>query len=137
MHSEKIVKFRECIQEQYRNMAGIVVLKNDEIVLENYFNGYNQNDTIPVASVTKSILSALIGIAFDKGAIKSIEQNIPDYFPDYKIKRGKKKIVSLIDGNVYALSFGRGCFVQKIFTNRFPRPALGTIGFHPHLDCVG
>ncbi len=92
MNNEKTIKLRELIQEQYNNIAGIVVLKKDQIVFENYFNEYNQNDTIHIASVTKSILSALIGIASDKGFIKSIDQNILDYFPDYKIKKGEKTI---------------------------------------------
>ena len=41
-------------------------------------------------SVTKSILSALIGIAVDKGYIRSLDQKVLDFFPDYTPKRGEK-----------------------------------------------
>ena len=43
-------------------------------------------------SATKSIIALLIGIAIDKGHIKSSDDKVLDYFPDYKIKRGEKTI---------------------------------------------
>ncbi len=92
MNNEKAIELNTLIEEEYSNIAGVVAKRNNEIVFENYYNGYNQNDTIHVASVTKSIISALIGIAIDKGFIKSIEQNILDFFQDYEIKRGEKTI---------------------------------------------
>lgn len=48
--------------------------------LENYFNECTAADKIHVYSVTKSILSMLIGIAIDKGCIRSIEQKVLDFF---------------------------------------------------------
>jgi CubicO group peptidase (beta-lactamase class C family) len=92
MNDKKTIALKALIQEKYSNTAGIIVVKNGKIVFEDYFDGYNQKDTVHVASVTKSILSALIGIALDKGAIKSIGQNILDYFPEYEIKRREKTI---------------------------------------------
>lgn len=70
-------------------------MKNNEIVFENYFNDYQKNDTIHIASVTKSILSILIGIAIDKGFIKNIEQNILDFFPKYVLKKREKQFKEL------------------------------------------
>nr|WP_271406831.1 serine hydrolase [Tenacibaculum soleae] len=70
----------------------MVVVENNKIAYENYFQEYNQKDTIHIASVTKSIVSILIGIAIDKGFINGIEQNVLDFFPEYKIKRGEKTI---------------------------------------------
>lgn len=92
MDNKKIEKLRALIQEQYINIAGIIVLKDNQIVYEDYFDGYNENNTIHIASVTKSIMSALIGIAIDQGLIKSINQKVLDYFPEYKIKRGESTI---------------------------------------------
>lgn len=92
MNHEKTTELRGLIQEKYSNIAGIMVIKNDKIVFEDYFDGYNQNTTLHVASVTKSIISALIGIAIDRKAIKSIDQNVLDYFQEYTIKRGEMTI---------------------------------------------
>lgn len=104
MDKGKRIELRELIQEQYDNIAGIVVIKDDRIVHENYFDGYSQNNTIHVASVTKSILSALLGIAVDKGVINSIEQKVLDYFPDYKIKRGEKTIQEVTIENLLTMT---------------------------------
>ena len=81
---------KELVENQSSNITGLIVLKDEQIVHEDYFDGYNKNSTIHVASVTKSVLSILIGIAIDKGAIKSIEQKVIEFFPEYKLKRGEK-----------------------------------------------
>lgn len=82
----------ELIKSEYDNISGIVIKKSGNTIYENYFHDYNTNDTIHIASVTKSIVSILVGIAIDKGYIKSIEQNILDFFPDYIIKKREKTI---------------------------------------------
>lgn len=92
MDNKTFSNLERVIKEQYVNTAGIVILKNDHLVYENYFNGYTQEDTIHVASVTKSVISALVGIAIDKGYIKNVDQKVLDFFPDYKVKRGEKTI---------------------------------------------
>jgi CubicO group peptidase (beta-lactamase class C family) len=104
MDNERIIEFGKLVLDQYDNIAGIVILKNNQIAYENYFNGYNQNNNIHVASVTKSVLSALIGIAVDKGAIKSIEQEVLEFFPDYKIKRGEKTIQNITIENLLTMT---------------------------------
>lgn len=90
MNQENIKTLEKTINSDYRNTAGIVVQKNGIKIYENYFNGYTADTGFHVFSVTKSILSALIGIAVDKGYIKSIDQNVLDFFPDYTPKRGEK-----------------------------------------------
>ncbi|HCC34875.1 MAG TPA: serine hydrolase, partial [Ruminococcaceae bacterium] len=76
----------------YANMTGIIVLKGGSTAYERYFNGCTADTAIHVFSVTKSVVSALIGIAVDKGFIKSTEQKVLEFFPDYTIKRGEKTI---------------------------------------------
>jgi len=65
------------------NVNGIVVIRNGYLVFEKYYNGYGPDDEHHVASVTKSITSALIGIAIDKGYIKSIDEKVLSFFPEY------------------------------------------------------
>ena len=76
----------------YGNTAGIVVRKNGQTVYENYYNGYTASNTIHITSVTKSIVSALIGIAINQGYINSIDDKILTYFPDYKIPKVETSI---------------------------------------------
>ncbi|MCH4889946.1 serine hydrolase [Acidaminobacter sp. JC074] len=80
------------IERDYKNMMGICILKGNNLVYEAYFNGFTRHDTLHIASVTKSITSILVGIAIDRGFIKSVEDYVLDYFPDYHLKRGEKTI---------------------------------------------
>ncbi|WP_102272480.1 serine hydrolase domain-containing protein [Cytobacillus massiliigabonensis] len=83
MDAENLSRLESIIKSEYWNVNGIVVVKNGLIAYEHYFNGYSSNDVHHVASVTKSILSALIGIAIDTGYIKNADQLVLDFFPEY------------------------------------------------------
>ena len=74
------------------NIRQVVAYKDNKLVLEAYKGGFNRSDTLTVMSVTKSVTALLIGIAMDKGYIKSVNDKVMDYFPDYTPKRGEKTI---------------------------------------------
>ena len=54
-------KLRSVITSEYANTNGIVVVRNGCIVCEEYFHGFGPDVPVHVASVTKSVLSALDG----------------------------------------------------------------------------
>ncbi|MFW5438038.1 serine hydrolase domain-containing protein [Paenibacillus apiarius] len=81
--SKKLSELEPMIKAEYGNINGIVIVRNGSIAYERYYNGYGPDDAQHVASVTKSIISALIGIAIDAGYIKNIEQKVLDFFPEY------------------------------------------------------
>ena len=95
MNQEKVSGLEKTINQDYSNIAGIVVLKKDKTLYEKYFNGYTAASPIHVCSVTKSIISILVGIAIDKGYIKSVDQKVLDFFPNYTVKRGEKTIQTI------------------------------------------
>jgi len=81
----------------YPNRHSLLIYKDDKLVLEDYFSGHDENwgtdigivkynDTLlhDMRSVSKSIVSACIGIAISQGKIKSVDQPIFDFFEDYK-----------------------------------------------------
>lgn len=92
MNPQKLKEFEKSLNSDYGNIAGMVVLKDGITLYEQYFNGYKAGDPIHIASVTKSVFSALIGIAIDKGYIKNIDQKVLDFFPDYTLKEDEKTI---------------------------------------------
>ncbi|MCI3197327.1 serine hydrolase [Bacillus sp. HU-1818] len=83
MDAEKLSELDPKIKSEYSNINSIVVVKNGCIVYERYYHGYGPEDAHHVASVTKSIISALIGIAINAGYIKNIDQNVLDFSPKY------------------------------------------------------
>ena len=70
--------------EEWKRLRGLLVVQNDKLIIEKYFNGTNMYDAFNVHSVTKSITSALIGIVIDKGIIPSEEEKVMKYFPEYQ-----------------------------------------------------
>ena len=75
------------------NIRQIVAYIDNKLEIEEYFEGFSKEDTMNVMSVTKSITSLLIGIAIDKGFIKSVDEYVMDYYKDsYTPKRGEKTI---------------------------------------------
>lgn len=90
MNQEKIKELERTISSDYCNIACIIVQKNGQKLYENYFIGYTADTAFHVFSVTKSIISALFGIAIHKDYIRSIDQRVLDFFPDYTPKRGEK-----------------------------------------------
>ena len=69
---------------QYKKLNGIVVIRKGCIVYEKYYKGHGPENTQHLASVTKSVISALIGICIDQGYLESVNQNVLDFFPEYK-----------------------------------------------------
>ncbi len=80
------------IVADYVTIAGMGVLKDGTPVYEAYFGGCTKDSRINVFSVTKSVVSLLIGIALDRGYLKSLDQKILGFFPDYTPKRGERTI---------------------------------------------
>lgn len=92
MGLKEMKELEKTIESDYGNITGIVVHKNGLTCYENYFNGYTAENAIHVYSVTKSVFSALIGIAIGKGHLNSVDQKVLDFFPDYMVEAGDKTI---------------------------------------------
>ena len=92
MKQEDIMQLEAAIAADYGNIAGMVVRKDGETVYERYFGGCTAESRLNVFSVTKSIISILLGIALDRGCLGSIDQQVLEFFPEYTPKRGEKAI---------------------------------------------
>ena len=74
------------------NICQIYVIKDGEIAYDDCWHGFKTEDAMNVNSVTKGVMALLAGIALDRGCIKSVDQKVMDFFPDYAVKRGEKTI---------------------------------------------
>ena len=63
---------------------GLLIIKEGEVVYEEYFNGNSQTTRHISWSVAKSFLSSLVGIAVNDGLIDDINDPITKYLPDFK-----------------------------------------------------
>jgi CubicO group peptidase (beta-lactamase class C family) len=91
MDSELLLKMFKLYGEKGR----IIIIRNGFMVTD-YDQSYLKNDIHHIHSCTKSIISALIGVALQDGYLKNLDQKVLSFFPDYKkienLDLNKKKV---------------------------------------------
>lgn len=94
---DRLLKMTESIRSHPEfNVHAVLIERDGRLVYEQYFSGRDERRGQPLGvvtftpdtlhdlrSVTKSVVSALIGIAKNSGAIASLETPLLDYFPEY------------------------------------------------------
>jgi CubicO group peptidase (beta-lactamase class C family) len=91
------------VAELYRNAAeldtlyGLLVIKNGYLIAEDYFNGGSVGSKTLLQSVSKSYISALVGIALEQGCLSSLDQKMVDFFPEAagKISDPRKEQITI------------------------------------------
>ena len=75
------------VRDSDAHIRSMLVIRHGYIVAEEYFTPqmYDMNNTHILFSVTKSVVSSLIGIAIDNGFIDNTSQLLLDFFPDMEI----------------------------------------------------
>jgi len=86
MDSSILNKIMEDIDSFDITIHSVIVVRNGYIVMENYTSYYTQSMLHTIQSCTKSVVSALIGIAIDKGYIDNVSQRVIDFFPNTTIE---------------------------------------------------
>jgi len=62
--------------------AAFVVIRNDSLIYQKYFMGFNENSLLPSNSMAKSFTGTLVGTALLEGKIKSEHEPITNYLPE-------------------------------------------------------
>jgi CubicO group peptidase (beta-lactamase class C family) len=116
----------------------IIISKNKELIVEQYFRGMSANRTHNIKSASKSILSILIGIAVDEGYIGSLDERIDQYFPEYfaqnpdSIKQSItiRDLLTMRGGleSTSGRSYGRWVMNSNWVNFKLNRPIVGTPG---------
>ena len=60
-----------------------VIIKNDSIWFENYYDGFGEDSKTNSFSMAKSYVSGLMGKSIEEGYIKSLDQPVSDFFPEF------------------------------------------------------
>ena len=74
------------------NSVAFLIIRNDSLLLEHYYQNYTANSTVASFSMAKSYTSALIGAAIADGFIKSVDEPVTNYLTELKGKEGFDKI---------------------------------------------
>ena len=87
---------------QNRKTKSFLVIKNDRIIYEKYYDDYSDSGISNSFSVTKSIVVSMLWKAIMLGHIKGIDQPVSDFFDEYKVGLASKLTV----GNLASMSSG-------------------------------
>lgn len=71
------------IMDSHEQVRAVLVFHDGEPVLERYMGGAGPEDYWELRSVTKSVVSALIGVTIDQGFIDGVDQTLGELLPDY------------------------------------------------------
>ncbi|WP_282088202.1 serine hydrolase domain-containing protein [Aquimarina algiphila] len=91
----------DAINEQLGTVAFMIV-KNDSIWYENYAEGYNKDSKTNSFSMAKSLVTGILGKAIMDGHIKSLDQPLGDFFPEFSKGLAAKTTV----GDLSSMSSG-------------------------------
>lgn len=68
----------------YPGVHSLLIQRNGVLVLEEYFGTSSREELHTLQSVSKSVTSALIGIAVERGDIGSVDELVVDFFPQWR-----------------------------------------------------
>lgn len=95
------------LMEMEIDVHGVLIVKDGYIVAEQYYSeDYGPDSLHRIASCTKSITSALFGIALDKGYLSSLDQRMVDFFPDREIQNRSEFKESITLEDLLTMSSG-------------------------------
>jgi len=95
--------------------TAFIVIRNDSIIFEKYYKGYDRGKISTIFSVSKSVTSLLVGLAVDGGYISSVNDPITKYIPELKGRDPKFERLTV----KYLLNMCTGLKFKESYTNPF------------------
>ena len=92
--------------EQMPRLQSLLVSHNGNLLVEKYFNGSSAERAANVKSVSKSIISALVGIAIEQGHLSSLDQPISDFYGELLPTRSDNQKDGITVGNLLSMQAG-------------------------------
>jgi CubicO group peptidase (beta-lactamase class C family) len=104
--SAPILAMLQEIQQKDLNVHSVLIIRHGYLVTEAYFPPYTVEIKHPLHSITKSVASAMTGIAIKEGHIKSVQQKVLDFFPETAKETKDKYLKELTIEHLLTMSAG-------------------------------
>jgi hypothetical protein len=79
------------IKQKFGRLESLLILKDQKLVLEEYFYGYDRTQLHDIHSCTKSITSLLLGITLERHKRLNVDQPVFNFFPQYDLLKTPEK----------------------------------------------
>lgn len=90
----------------YGALTSIIVISDNKLITERYFNGWKKDSVHSIQSISKSITSLLIGKAIELGEISSVDERIVDILPELRTEKMDSRKDSLSIEHYLTMSAG-------------------------------
>ncbi|KOS07129.1 beta-lactamase [Flavobacterium akiainvivens] len=95
----------ESVHKELGTVAYLII-KNDSIWHESYYDGYGPDSKSNSFSMAKSVVSAALFKAIEEGKIKSLDQKVSDFYPEYKTGFGARLTVGDLSSMATGMDWG-------------------------------
>lgn len=114
------VKATPELEKIHKNLGTVafLIIKNDSIWHESYYDGYDKNSKSNSFSMAKSIVSAALGKAIMEHKIKSLDQLVSDFYPEFKEGKAAKMTVGDLASMASGLNWDESYYSPFSITTR-------------------
>ena len=117
----KLPEFVNAINDSLETVA-LLIIKKDSIAFEEYWHGYSADTISNSFSMAKSWVSTLIGVAIRDGKIKSVNQKVSDFIPEFANRKNSEITIK------HLLTMSSGLDWDEDYYNPFGKTAEAYYG---------
>ena len=77
--------------DEFKSVAYLII-KNDSIFHEKYYDGYTETSKSNSFSMSKSVVTTMLGKAIEQGKIKGLNQKVGDFFEEFNHEENASKL---------------------------------------------
>ena len=107
MNSDQLKQINEFVKEKLPITTSILIVRNGYIVFEEYYSR-EKDDLRALQSATKSITSALVGIAIQEGYINDIDEKMISFFPEFDTEKLDPQVREISIRHLLTMTAGFG-----------------------------
>ena len=107
--------------ESYQTIS-FLVIQNDSVRFEKYWDNYSSSSITNSFSMAKTFVGILVGIAIDEGKIKSLDQPVGDFLPEFKEGDNAKLTIR------HLITMSTGINFDENYVNPLAYPAAAYYG---------
>lgn len=136
-------ELRKNLSEIFTDVEGVVVYKNTHLEFEYYKKGSGPQTLRNIQSVTKSVMSILVGIAIANNYIKSVDQPLLELLPELSMVNDDYRIASITIKHLLTMTSGFKVYDEVHWSDfdnitfALSRPILSSPGANFSYDNIG
>jgi CubicO group peptidase (beta-lactamase class C family) len=108
------------LRSEERGVRSVVVVRNGRLVLEYYREGLGPSTLHDMRSATMCVVSTLVGVALQKGLIRSVDQPIADFLPEALGEDVDPRVKTMTLGHILTMTAGFDPAANQVGKWTFP-----------------